>query len=466
MGARAARPNTSSQVSRGLDAMKLIYTVLAFLLALGPLIVFHELGHYIAARLCGVKVLRFSVGMGRVVWSRRFGADQTEWAVSMLPIGGYVKMLDKRDPTTAPTDDSELSREFTSQSALKRMAIIAAGPIANFVLAIALLATLFMHGVQEPGTRLRAMPQTSAAYQAGVRGGDAVSAVNGNPVRSWSELRWEILSAVVDKGEARLELRGAGGGSYAATIPAPVMGKLDVDSDVLAALGLDLWRPPAVLGEVLPEGAAARAGLRKGDVVLAIDGKPVADWIELTDKVRASPGRALQLQVRRGGATLEVGVTPEPDEASRRGMIKASVGQLPELVTVTYAPLQALRQATVRTWEQGVMMLRMIGKMIMGEVSWKNVAGPITIADAAGQSARVGISTFLQFMAFISISLGVMNLLPIPVLDGGHLLYYSLEVLTGRPLPERIGEIAQRAGVGLLFMLMALAVFNDLVRLL
>jgi regulator of sigma E protease len=446
--------------------MKLIYTVLAFLLALGPLIVFHELGHYIVARLCGVKVLRFSVGMGRIVWSRRFGRDQTEWAVSMLPIGGYVKMLDKRDPATAPKDDSELSREFTSQSALKRMAIIAAGPIANFILAIALFAALFMHGVQEPGTRLRAMPQTSAAYQAGLRAGDSVSAVNGNPVRSWSELRWEILSAAVDKSEARLELRGAGGGSYGATIPAQAMRKLDVDSDVLGALGLDLWRPPAVLGEVLPDGAAARAGLRKGDVVLAIDGKPVADWVDLTDKVRASAGRALQLDVRRGGESLRLPVTPERDEASGRGMIKASVGQLPELVTVTYGPLQALHQATVRTWEQGVMMLKMIGKMIVGEVSLKNVAGPITIADAAGQSARVGLSTFLQFMAFISISLGVMNLLPIPVLDGGHLLYYSLEVLTGRPLPERIGEIAQRAGVGLLFMLMALAVFNDLVRLL
>lgn len=446
--------------------MKLIYTVLAFLLALGPLVVFHELGHYLVARLCGVKVLRFSIGMGKIVWSRRFGRDQTEWAVSMLPIGGYVKMLDKRDPSTAPRDDSELAREFTSQSAGKRMAIIAAGPIANFVLAIALFAALFMHGVQEPGTRLRAMPQTSAAYQAGMRGGDTVSAVNGNPVRSWSELRWEILSAAVDKDEARLELRGPGGGSYNATIPAPAMKKLDVDGDVLGALGLDLWRPPAVLGEVLPAGAAAKAGLHKGDVVLAIEGKPVADWIDLTEKVRAAPGRALRLEVRRGGELLQVTVTPERDEASGRGMIKASVGQLPEMVTVTYGPLQALRHAAARTWEQGVMMLKMIGKMIMGEVSWKNVAGPITIADAAGQSARVGVSTFLQFMAFISISLGVMNLLPIPVLDGGHLLYYSLEVLTGRPLPERIGEIAQRAGVGLLFMLMALAVFNDLVRLL
>jgi regulator of sigma E protease len=445
--------------------MNLIYTVLAFLLALGPLIVFHELGHYLVARLCGVKVLRFSIGMGKIVWSRRFGRDQTEWAISALPIGGYVKMLDKRDPDTAPTDDADLPREFTSQSAIKRMAIIAAGPIANFVLAIVVFAALFMHGVQEPGTRLHIAPQTSAAYQAGMRSGDSVGAVNGHQVRSWSELRWEILTAAVDKHEVRLELRGPGGGGYRAAIPAAVMGKLNVDGDVLADLGIDLWRPPAVLGEVLPGGAAARAGLRKGDLVAAIDGKPVADWVQLTETVRAAPGRVLRLDVRRGGEPLQLAVTPERDQASGRGMIKASVGVLPEIVTVTAEPLPALRKAVVATWEQGTMMLKMIVKMVMGEVSWKNVAGPITIADAAGQSAHAGLAVFLRFIAFISISLGVMNLLPIPVLDGGHLLYYSLEVLTGRPLPERIGEIAQRAGIGLLLMLMALAVFNDLVRL-
>jgi regulator of sigma E protease len=445
--------------------MKLIYTVLAFLLALGPLIVFHELGHYVVARLCGVKVLRFSVGMGKVIWSRRFGPDQTEWALSALPIGGYVKMLDKRDPSTAPANDAELAREFTSQTALKRMAIVAAGPLANFLLAIILFAALFMHGVEEPAARLYVKPQAGAAWQAGMRGGDTVSAINDNPVRSWSEMRWEILSAAVDKREARFELHGPSGGTYRATIPAAVMGKLDVDSDVLEALGMDLWRPPAVIGDVLPDGAAARAGLHKGDVVTAIDGKPVADWIAMAGIVRKAPGRALQFEVRRDGAPMQVAVTPDKDPASGFGMVKAMAGRLPDMVTVTSSPAQAVRQAVVSTWQQAVMMLKMIGKMIMGEVSWKNVSGPITIADAAGQSAHAGLGVFLRFIAFISISLGVMNLLPIPVLDGGHLLYYSLEVLTGRPLPERIGEIAQRAGVGLLFMLMALAVFNDLVRL-
>lgn len=446
--------------------MNLIYTVLAFLLALGPLVVFHELGHYAVARLCGVKVLRFSVGMGKIVWMRRFGRDQTEWALSALPIGGYVKMLDKRDPSTAPRDDAEMAREFTSQSAAKRMAIIAAGPLANFLLAIGLFAALFMHGVQEPSARLYVNPNASAAYQAGMRAGDTVTAVNGDPVRSLSELRWEILNAAVDKREAQLELRGAGGGSYRATIPAAAMAKLDVDSDVLGALGMDMWRPPAMLGEVVAGGAAARSGLRKGDLVTAIDGKPVSDWVALTQVVRQSAGRVLHLSVTRDGVPMEVAVTPDRDEASGRGMIKAMVGVQPEIVTVSYGPFAALRHAASETWGQATMMLKMIGKMITGEVSWKNVAGPITIADAAGQSAHAGLSVFLRFIAFISISLGVMNLLPIPVLDGGHLLYYSLEVLTGRPVPERIGEMVQRAGVGLLFMLMALAVFNDLARLL
>jgi regulator of sigma E protease len=225
--------------------MNLIYTVLAFLLALGPLIVFHELGHYAVARLCGVKVLRFSIGMGKIVWSRRFGRDQTEWAISALPIGGYVKMLDKRDPSTAPADDSELAREFTSQTAGKRMAIIAAGPAANFLLAIIVFAALFMHGVIEPTARLSAGSQSSAAWHAGIRGGDTVVAVNGDAVRSWPELHWQILSAAVDKREVRLELRGAAGGTYRAVLPAATMAGVDVDGDVLGTLGLQMWRPAA-----------------------------------------------------------------------------------------------------------------------------------------------------------------------------------------------------------------------------
>jgi regulator of sigma E protease len=445
--------------------MTFLTTVLAFLLALGPLIIIHELGHYWVARLCGVKVLRFSIGMGKVVWSRRVGPDQTEWAVSALPLGGYVKFLDSRDPETAPKDESELAREFTRQSVWRRIAIVAAGPLANFLLAIVLLAGLFMYGVDEPSTRVRAMPETSAVYSAGLRAGDAITAVNGEPVRSWTELRWEIVRAAIDKTDARLDVRGAGGGSFGATVPAKVIGALNVEGDVLGALGLSIWLPKPLLEEVVADGAGARAGLQKGDLVTAVDGKPVLDGTAFVEAVRAAPGRTLKVDLQRAGRPLSLAVTPERS-ASGHGVIKVMVARAPEMVTVSSGPFRALAQGAARTWETSTMTLKMIGRMITGEVSWKNVTGPITIADYAGQTARLGVISFLQFIAFISISLGVMNLLPIPVLDGGHLLYYSLEVLTGRPLPPRVGEIAQRAGVGLLFMLMALAVFNDLARLL
>lgn len=444
--------------------MNVIETILAFLLALGPLIIFHELGHYWVARLCGVKVLRFSVGMGKIVWSRRFGPDQTEWAISALPIGGYVKMLDARDPTIGAVDERDQAREFTRQNVWKRIAIIAAGPLANFVMAIFLMAVLFMHGKQEPGTRLRAMPVASSVYQAGVRGGDAVSGVNGRQVASWTDLRWEIVRAAVDKREADLEMRGVNGAGYRAVIPAAQMAALDVDGDVLDQLGMQMWRPRPTIEQVLPDGAGARAGLRTGDQVTAIDGKPVGDGIDFIDAVRASAGRTLQVQVTRAGQVLTLPVTPERDPASKQGLVKLMVAQTPDMVTVKAGPVDALAQGTERTWETSVLTVKMIGRMVIGEASLKNVSGPITIARVARETARSGVEPFLEFISFISVMLGVMNLLPIPVLDGGHLLYYSLEVLTGRPLSDRFAEIAQRAGVGLLFMLMALAIFNDLVR--
>lgn len=444
--------------------MTLIHTVLAFLLALGPLIVFHELGHYTVARLCGVKVLRFSLGMGKVVWSRRFGPDQTEWAVSMLPLGGYVKMLDARDPDAPAMAPEDLKREFTRQTVWRRIAIVAAGPLANFLLAIVIFTGLSMAGTSEPSTRLRVTAEQSAAYHAGLRGGEQISAVNGKPVASWPELRWEMISAIVDKRDARLDVRQPQGGQFSALMPASALAGLDVESDVLAKLGLEMARPKAVVEKVIDGGPAARAGMQAGDVVGAIDGKPVVDGIALIEAVRASGGRSLSMAVMRGGAPYTLQVKPEFDTGARAWAIKVGFNMAPEQVTVSYGPLGALSKAAGKTWDTSVLTVKMIGKMISGEVSWKNVTGPITIADYAGQTARMGATVFLGFIAFISINLGVMNLLPIPVLDGGLLLYYSLEVLTGRPLPERIGAFAQRVGVGLLVMLMALALFNDVAR--
>ncbi len=444
--------------------MMILQSALAAIVCLGSLVLLHEFGHFVVARWCGVKVLRFSIGFGPVLWSVRRGPDQTEWAISALPLGGYVKMLDARGGDLAGVPEADLKREFTRQNVWKRIAIIAAGPLANFVMAVLLMSALFMHGKEEPGTRLRAMPPASVAYQAGVRGGDAIAAVNGREVQSWTDLRWAIVRAAVDKREADLDVRGPGGATYRAVIPAQKMAGLDVDGDVLDALGMQMWRPRPSVEQVLPGGAAARAGLHAGDQVTAIDGKPITDGVDFIEAVRGAAGRTLQVQLTRAGQALVLPLTPERDPASGQGLVKLIVAQTPAMVLVKYGPAGAVAQGARRTWETSVLTVKMIGRMVTGQASLKNVSGPITIARVARETARSGLEPFLEFIAFVSVMLGVMNLLPIPVLDGGHLLYYSLEVLTGRPLSERFAEIAQRAGVGLLFMLMALAIFNDLVR--
>ncbi|HAT33916.1 MAG TPA: RIP metalloprotease RseP [Janthinobacterium sp.] len=450
--------------------MNFLQTILAFIVALGSLVIFHELGHYWVARWCGVKVLRFSVGMGKVVFSRRFGPDQTEWAISALPLGGYVKMLDAREQDLGALSPRDLRREFTRQSVWRRIAIVAAGPIANFLLAIALFAGLFMHGVAEPTSKIYPPPADSAAYLAGLRGGDTITAVNGVPVAVWSELRWQMIAAVLDKNPrgARLRARRPDGAIVEAQVPATALAGMDPDGDVLGKVGIDVARPAPVLGQVLAGGAAERAGLRQGDVIVAVDGKPVADGIVFIDMMRASGGKNLVIALRRAGQALQLAVTPatEREGAVTVGKIKAEVALMPDMIVVASSPPAAVGKAVGKVWDASALTLKMMGKMIVGQASLKNITGPITIADYAGQSARIGAASYLTFIAFISISLGVMNLLPIPVLDGGLLLYYSLEVFTGRPLPERVGAMAQRVGLGLLLSLMALAVFNDVARLL
>lgn len=443
--------------------MNFFQTAIAFVLALGPLIIFHELGHYLVARWCGVKVLRFSIGMGRVVWSRKFGPDQTEWAVSALPLGGYVKMLDARE-TDGPIHPADKGREFTSQPVGKRIAIVAAGPIANFLLAIVLYAGLNMVGVPEIASRMRAPEAGTAAAAAGFERGDRVLAVNGEEITSWGELRIELMQAVMDKGGASLRVE-RGNERFQLDLPAARFAGLDLDSDIPSRLGFAVYQPPAELNTVIAGGIAEKAGLKAGDLVVSANGKPLGDLRDLVDTIRNHGGKPLALHVARGEQRFDTTLVPEADPATGQGRIGIGL-KAPELVTVSSGPVEATAKAVQKTWDMSVMTVRMIGKMIIGEVSLRNVTGPITIADYAGQTAKAGAVVFLGFIAFISISLGVMNLLPIPVLDGGHLLYYLVEVLTGRPLPERIGEYAQRAGLGLLVMLMALAVFNDVVRLL
>ncbi len=450
--------------------MDLIQTVLAFAVVIGVLVVIHELGHYLVARWCGVKVLRFSVGMGKVVWSRRFGPDQTEWALSALPLGGYVKMLDKRDEDAGPIPPRDAAREFTAQPVSKRIAIVAAGPIANFLLAIVILAGLNMHGVPEPVARV-AVTEGSAAAMAGLRSGDLVTEVDGKPVQSWDEMRWAVLQAALRQQTARLSLQRplASGANelIEVRLATDELAASDLDNKVFDRLGLGLSRPPALLGEILPGGPAALAGLQPGDLILKADGQPTPDALSFVERLQAAPGRPVLLEGVRNGQPFSLQVTPREERVGDRvlGRIQAQVDLSRATVLVASDPFDATVRAVRRTWDTSVMTVTMLGKLITGQASLKNITGPITIADYAGQTARVGWISFLSFMAFISISLGVMNLLPIPVLDGGHLLYYALELFSGRPVPERVGAMLQRAGLGMLLVLMAVAMFNDIARL-
>jgi len=445
--------------------MTLLQTLLAFAITIGVLVIFHELGHYWVARWCGVKVVRFSVGMGRVIWSKRFGKDQTEWALSLLPLGGYVKMLDKRDHEgdIAPED---MPREFTGQTVGKRIAIVVAGPLANFLLAIAILAGLYLHGMPEPVARVTVI-ESSAAQRAGLHTGDLITEVNGTAVRSWAEFRWQMIQVVLREQALRLSVqRSDNAGGYwlsELVLPAQALPEREIDSELFERLGLSLARPPALLGEILPDGPAAQAGLQAGDRITAIDDQPVADAIAFIQAVQAAPGRSVTIAWLREGRPMSASLVPRAEREV--GRILAQVDMSSAMVTVQSGPMDAFTRAAHKTWDTSALTVRMLGKMLIGEASLKNITGPITIADYAGQTARSSWISFLSFIAFVSISLGVMNLLPIPVLDGGHLLYYSVELFSGRPVPERVAEIVQRAGLGVLMALMAIAVFNDITRL-
>ncbi len=375
--------------------MGLLQTVFAFAIVIGVLVVIHELGHYLVARWCGVKVLRFSVGFGRVIWSRRFGPDQTEWALSLVPLGGYVKMLDARDDEIGPIAPADEPREFTRQSVWKRIAIVAAGPLANFLLAILIFSVLFMHGVPEPVARVAVQPASLSA-QAGLRQGDLVTAVDGESVRSWNELRWALLQRAMDHRDARLLLERSnaqGGRSLVeATLALQALPAEALDGQLFDALGMDLAKPPALLGEILPDGPAAAAGLQPGDLILAIDGQPVDDGLAFIDRLRDNPGRSLQLSGVRQGQPFTAAVTPLSEKAGDQivGRIRAQVDMRSAMVVIDANPGEAVLRAVGKTWDTSAMTVTMLVKMISGEASLKNITGPITIADYAGQTARVG----------------------------------------------------------------------------
>ncbi len=449
--------------------MSFVTTVLAFLVTLGVLIVIHEYGHYWVARRCGVKVLRFSIGFGRPLFRVVRGPDRTEWVVAAIPLGGYVRMLDERDSDIGPIAPADLQRAFNRQSVGRRIAIVLAGPLANLLLAVGVYWGLNVVGVMEPKAVVAAPAAGSPADRAGIRGGDLVLSIDDEPVRSWNALHWLVLKRAVDRRAFDVRVQGANGVTRELRLDLSGLTTADLEGNPMPRIGLAPYAGPPRIGRLADGGAAQRAGLQPNDRVLEVDRRPIASTRELIDVIRRSPGSALELLIERDGRTQIVVVTPAAavdDGGQTVGRIGAEVGDRPELVKVRYGPIESVGLAVERTWDTAIFSLRMLGKMITGEASLKNLSGPVTIADYAGKTAAIGVVAYLSFLALVSISLGVLNLLPIPMLDGGHLLYYLVEILKGSPPAERFVEWGQRAGIAVLILLTALALYNDLTRLL
>ena len=441
----------------------MLFTLLAFAVALGSLIIFHELGHYWVARLCGVKVLRFSVGFGKVIL-RCTDRHGTEWAVSALPLGGYVKMQDEAPAGASP---SEAAGAFNNKSVGKRIAIVAAGPIFNLILAVFLYAGLNMAGTEEPQAIVAQPAADTPAAHAGLLLGDRILAIDGQEVGSWSDARWRLMDVMATGGRALIEVSTPSGAVQQRELNLPANAMDPSTGDPLAAAGIRLAQPKPAVRAVIDGGEGQAAGLRTGDLIVSVDGKPTPDTGGLVKQIQESAGKTLALTLVRDGAQISLNVTPRAETVNGQEVGRLGVqlgGDIP-MVTVRYGLFESVWRGAVRTWDTAWFSLRMMGRMVTGDVSWRNVSGPVTIADYAGQTARIGIVAYIAYIALISISLGVLNLLPIPMLDGGHLLYYLVEIVRGSPPPAKWIDIGQRAGIGLLAGLMGLALFNDFTRL-
>ena len=448
-----------------------LMSVPAFIVAIGLLVAVHEYGHFWVARRMGVKVLRYSIGFGHRIWGFTGRRSGIEYWLSAIPLGGYVKMLDEREGEVAEADKPYA---FNRQHPARRIAIVAAGPGVNFLFAIAAYWLVFMIGVAGIKPMIAGAPEASLAAQAGLLAGDEIVAIDDRPIENWEDLRLGLIERGLDGQAIDLDVRSSDGDTRDVRLDLS-----DVPADpekLFDRLGLSPYQPPAtpLIAEVLPDSAASRAGVKQGDEIQAVDGQTVDTPQALVERIKSSPGARVVLTVERDGASREIPVTLDSvdnDAGEAQGRLGAQIGvdsQAWESMRTTrqLGPLAAIPAAVAKTWEVSALTVRLMGRMVTGEVSWRNVSGPIQIANYAGQSASIGLEAFVGFLALVSVSLAVLNLLPIPVLDGGHLLYYSIEWIRGRPLSEAVQVAGQQVGMVALLMLMTLAFYNDILRLL